>query len=353
MRSKKAGGNPRLFFGSFLGSISQPMSIHLTSHIPPMTRSSVSPSSTLSVMRSLQVVAVSGMLCCASAVAFAAEPPALVQGPQFAITADDVRADALRMPQEMRSIVLARPQTVTQIVSNLYARRAMAQQADAEGLDKDPTVAAALKIARDKVLSDAWIEKQDKLNAPTPAVAEAWARTTYKAKPERFKVGPEVQARHILIAGADADSKLRAEKVLAELQGGADFAKLAKEYSADKSNAEKGGELGFFGRGVMVPEFEAAAFALEKPGDLSGLVQSKFGYHIIQLQGKKDARIRSFDEVKDELLKEASTAIVQDARSAYAEKAQVGVEVRNEAIADFAAQYAKQNPAQTKPANSK
>ena len=319
-----------------------------------MTRSSVFVPSALSVLRSLQVAAVCGVLCGASAAALAAEPAAaLVQGPRFAITGDDVRADALRMPPEMRSIVLARPQTVTQIVSNLYARRAMAEQADAEGMDKDPAVAAALKIARDKVLSDAWIEKQDKLNTPTPAAAEAWARSAYKAKPERFKTSPEVQARHILIAGTDADAKARAEKVLAELKAGADFAQLAKDNSADKSNADKGGDLGFFGRGTMVPEFDAAAFALAKPGDLSGLVQTKFGYHIIELQAKKDVRIRTFDEVKDELVKEANAAIVQDARSAYAEKAQVGVEMRLEAIADFAGQYAKQNPAQPKPSNAK
>ena len=108
----------------------------------------------------------------------------------------------------------------------------------------------------------------------------------------------------------------------------------------------------YVGRAQLDPAFATEAFNL-KVGAVSKVVKSEFGYHIIQLQGKKDARIRSFDEVKDELLKEASTAIVQDARSAYAEKAQVGVEVRKEAIADFAAQYAKQNPAQTKPANSK
>jgi peptidyl-prolyl cis-trans isomerase C len=314
-----------------------------------MIRSSLS---ALSATRSLKVAA-GGLLCFVSIAVTAAEPVPLVQGPQFAVTTDDVRADALRMPQEMRSIVLARPQTVTQLVSNLYARRAMAQQADAEALDKDPTVAAALKIARDKVLSDAWIEKQDKRNTPKPDIAEAWARTAYKAKPERFKVGPEVHARHILIAGTDADAKAQAEKILADLKGGADFAKLAKEFSADKSNADNGGDLGFFAQGRMVPEFDVVAFGLAKPGDLSGVVQTKFGYHIIQLQDRKEARVRSFDEVKDELMKDAVATIVQDARVAYAQKMQEGVDIRTEAIANFASQYAKENPKQTQPTNAK
>lgn len=272
-----------------------------------------------------------------SASAAAAEPSALIQGPKFSITTMDVQADALRMPQEMRSIVLARPQTLTQIASNLYARRAMAQQAEAEALDKDPTIAAALQIARDKVLSDAFIERMDKTNEPKPEAAEAMARAAYKAKPDRFKLGEQVHARHILIAGVDAEAKAKAEKILADLKAGGDFAQLAKEYSADKSNADKGGDLGFFTRGKMVPEFETAAFDLTRSGDLSGLVETKFGFHIIQLQEKKAAGLRPYEEVRAELIKEIVESVKQDARVAYAQKMQQDVITNAEAISEFAA----------------
>ena len=97
----------------------------------------------------LCAAATAAMLLCAPV--WAAEP-ALVQGDKIAITVLDMQADALRMPPEMRTIVLAKPQTVTQIASNLYARRAMADKAEADGLANDPETAAALKIARDKVL---------------------------------------------------------------------------------------------------------------------------------------------------------------------------------------------------------
>lgn len=276
--------------------------------------------------------------------AIAAEPGVLIQGSKFSVTAQDIEADALRMPQEMRSIVLAKPQTVTQIASNLYARRSMAQQAEVEALDKDPTVAAALQIARDKVLSDAWMEKMDKANEPKPEAAEALARAAYKAKPERFKADEQVHARHILVAGADAESRSKAEKILADLKAGGDFAKLAKEHSADKSNADKGGDLGFFARGKMVPEFESAAFALANKGDLSGVVESKFGFHIIQLQEKKAAGIRPYDEVKADLVKEIVANVKQEARIAQAQKMQQGVNTNVEAIAEFAAKYKADHP---------
>ena len=101
------------------------------------------------------VLVVVAALC---APAWAADD-ALIEGEKIKITVQDMKADALRMPAEMRPQVLGKPQTVTQIASNLYARRAMALRAEADGLEKEPAVIAALRIARDKVLSDAYLEK--------------------------------------------------------------------------------------------------------------------------------------------------------------------------------------------------
>ena len=326
MRSKKAGSSPPFFLtGLFLA---------FRPFAPPMTRFPMP----------FRLVSLAAALALSTS-AMATEPSALIEGPKFSITSADIQADSLRMPPEMRSIVLARPQTVTQVASNLYARRAMALQAETEALDKDPAVAAALQIARDKVLSDAFMEKMDKANEPKAEAAEAMARAAYKAKPERFKSEEQVRARHILVAGTDAEAKAKAEKILADLKAGGDFAKLAKENSADKSNADKGGDLGFFTRGKMVPEFETAAFGLDKAGDLSGLVETKFGFHIIQLQEKKSAGVLPFDEVKANLVKEIVASVKQDARVAYAQKMQQGVTTNAEAIAEFAAKQSAANPA--------
>ncbi len=263
----------------------------------------------------------------------------LVQGPQVRITVEDIQADSLRMPEEMRGSVLSRPKSVAQIATNLYVRRAMANKAQAEGLANDSQTAAALQVARDKVLSDALLAKIDKDNNPSDAVAEGQARNIYKAKPERFQAPEQVQVSHILIAGNDGGARAQAEKVLEELKAGGNFAQLAKERSADTGSAAKGGDLGLFARGRMVPEFDEAAFALKQPGDLSGIVESKFGFHILKLDARKPAGMRSFDEVREELIKEVRAKLQQDARVAEAEKMQQGLNVNNEAIEAFSARY--------------
>ena len=271
-------------------------------------------------------------------VVYAAEA-VLMDGGQITITEQDMHADALRMPLEMRERVLARPDQVAQIASNLYVRRSLAQQADAAGLASNPETKAALQIARDKVLSDALLAKIDKDNALPDAKLEGLARSNYNANPDRFKVAEQVQVRHILIASPDDAGRAKAAQVLVDLQGGADFAALAKEYSADPGSAAKGGELGFFAKGAMVPEFEEAAFALKKKGELSGLVKTKFGYHILQLEARRPAGVRSFEEVRDDLIKGARATVQQEARALAAQKAQQGVTVHKEAIEAFAAGY--------------
>ena len=271
-------------------------------------------------------------------VVYAAEA-VLMDGGQVTITEQDMHADALRMPLEMRERVLARPDQVAQIASNLYVRRSLAQQADAAGLASNPETKAALQIARDKVLSDALLAKIDKDNALPDAKLEGLARSNYNANPDRFKVAEQVQVRHILIASPDDAGRAKAAQVLVDLQGGADFAALAKEYSADPGSAAKGGELGFFAKGAMVPEFEEAAFALKKKGELSGLVKTKFGYHILQLEARRPAGVRPFEEVRDDLIKGARGTVQQDARALAAQKAQQGANVRKEAIEAFAAGY--------------
>lgn len=271
--------------------------------------------------------------------AWAADHNAALISGESSITVLDMQADSLRMPLEMRNIVLQKPDTVLQIANNLYIRRVFAQQALGQGLEKDPQVVAALQVARDKVLSDAMLEHIDKKAVPSDTAMEALARNEYRAKPQRFKAEEEVKVRHILLAEKTPESKAKAEEVLAELKKGADFATLAKARSADTASAPNGGDLGYFAKGRMVPEFETVAFALQKPGDISGLVESKFGYHILQLDARKPERIRTFEEVREELIKEMRTKAAQDARASGAAKIQQGSKVNQKAIEAFAETY--------------
>ncbi len=132
----------------------------------------------------------------------------------------------------------------------------------------------------------------------------------YDEHSDRYVTPEERRARHILVslspdAGEDAEHKARAkaESLLARLEKGESFEKLAKETSDDPGSASNGGDLGFFSRGVMAPEFETAAFALEK-GGRSGIVKTAFGFHIIEVTDIKPQHAKPFDEVRDELVKE-------------------------------------------------
>ncbi len=136
-------------------------------------------------------------------------------------------------------------------------------------------------------------------------------QTYYKDHPEKIQLPEKRNARHILVMspkGADQATaeaaKAKIESLLAQIKQGADFAELAKANSEDPGSADRGGELGFFQRGDMVPEFEAAAFALTKAGDLSEVVKTSYGYHLLQLVAVEATKTPSFVEVKELLAQE-------------------------------------------------
>ena len=122
-------------------------------------------------------------------------------------------------------------------------------------------------------------------------VSESEAKEYYDNNPDMFVQEEQVRASHILVNTSE-----EAEQIKARLDAGEDFAELAKEFSIDPSNVD-GGQLGVFGRGVMVPEFEDAAFSLEV-GEYSEPVQTQFGWHIIWLTDKQPARTIPFEETK-------------------------------------------------------
>jgi peptidyl-prolyl cis-trans isomerase D len=129
----------------------------------------------------------------------------------------------------------------------------------------------------------------------------------YRRHLDRFDIPEQVRAAHILVRVAgDAGDMMRqqkrqvAEKILAEARAGKDFAQLARQHSEDPGSAAKGGDLGFFPRGAMVGPFEEAAFSL-KPGEISGIVETPFGLHIIKCEGRIEAGIRPLSEVAGEV----------------------------------------------------
>jgi peptidyl-prolyl cis-trans isomerase C len=164
-------------------------------------------------------------------------------------------------------------------------------------------------------------------------VAEARADEFYKANPEVFVQPEQVRARHILIrteAEADAAAKTEARKQIDGLRqkavDGADFAELAKTHSQDPGSKEKGGDLGFFARGQMVKPFEDTAFAL-KENEISQVVESPFGFHLIQVTGRKPAETVAYETVKSRILEHLKQQAIREKLDAYVDGLRQGAKI--------------------------
>jgi peptidyl-prolyl cis-trans isomerase D len=124
-----------------------------------------------------------------------------------------------------------------------------------------------------------------------------------------YRADEERQAAHILFESTEQDETIaaKAEEVLAKIQAGEDFAELAKTFSSDTFSAENGGDLGWFGKSIMDPAFEDAAFSLANKGDVSAVIKSEFGYHIIKLTDIKSEQVSAFEDVKQEIMNKVKT----------------------------------------------
>src|SRR5471030_2584294 len=142
----------------------------------------------------------------------------------------------------------------------------------------------------------------DGLRAKT-VVPAADIEREYNNNSEQYTTPEQVRASHILLKTEgkdDAAVKAKAEEILKQARGGADFADLAKKNSEDDASAKNGGDLDYFGRGRMVPEFDTAVFAMA-PGQISDLVKTQYGYHIIKLVDKKPATTRTLADVRQQI----------------------------------------------------
>lgn len=148
-------------------------------------------------------------------------------------------------------------------------------------------------------------------------VGEDRARKIYEQNKDNYRTGERAHVRHILLNTADKPKEevdkiqKKAEALLKQIQGGADFADLAAKNSDDPDSKVKGGDLGFIERGRTVAEFEASAFSL-KPKEISNLVKTQYGFHILQTLEKQEARLRPFEEVKAQLTGELRKQAVAD-----------------------------------------
>ncbi len=219
------------------------------------------------------------------------------------ITTGELQEELDKLPPYLKGRV-ATPEGRREFLENLLTRRALMLEAEDLGLEKDPQIARQITEYKERLI----LQKLMQENIPKePQITDEDLQAYYDEHADEFKVGEQVRARHILLKvdAKDAGDKRaavrkKAEDLLKRARRGENFEKLAKEHSEDGS-ASRGGDLGFFPRGRMVEEFEKVAFAMTKEGEISNLVETKFGYHIIQFVGRQPAKEKSFEEAKEQI----------------------------------------------------
>ncbi|HXH64728.1 MAG TPA: peptidylprolyl isomerase [Mariprofundaceae bacterium] len=205
----------------------------------------------------------------------------------------DIDAEINALPESMRDIGTD-PRARAAILQTLIRRKILSRQAIAMGIDKDPVVQQQIERARENILVQTMKDQELKsLTPPDEKTIEAY----YEKHQADFTIPEQIHARHILVNSEDT-----AVQIYKQLRHGKDFAALAAQYSQDDGTKARGGDLNWFSRGTMVPAFEDAAFALQKPDDISKPVHTQFGWHIIQLLGRRPATVKSLDEAHDEII---------------------------------------------------
>jgi peptidyl-prolyl cis-trans isomerase C len=249
--------------------------------------------------------------------AIAAEPTALSDG-KSSLSIADIRLELEGVPPDVRARVSK--SQMTRFVESQLSDRRIAEAAEKTGIANQAEIKQRIVKARRDVIIKAYLDAEAaKIAAALPKNLDGLAREHYERDKDKYKQSEAIRAAHILVTPGEDDSaaKAKAEKLLAELKAGADFATLAKANSDDKGSAGSGGVLpDWMSRGKLVPDFEKVAYAL-KPDELSEVVKSQYGYHIIKLLEYRPAKVLTFDEVKDQVVAGVRAQLVNERRGQW------------------------------------
>ncbi len=200
---------------------------------------------------------------------------------EIAIAESDLDPQFSQLPAEQRR---------TAALSALIEIKLLAAAAEEAGLADGDDFAQRMEFLRMRALHSAYIDSEIASKVTDEAIRARYDQEVANTPPQN-----EVRARHILVK-----TKEEAEAIIEQLNDGAEFEALAKEHSTDGS-AANGGDLGYFGQGQMVPEFEKAAFALEAGAYSAEPVETQFGFHVVKVEDKRTKQPPAFEQVKEQL----------------------------------------------------
>src|SRR3954451_6836331 len=271
--------------------------------------------------------------------------PARADDPVLAkVNGAEIKQSDVAMAEEELAPSLAQMDPATKgenVLSFLIDMKIVSKAAEDKKIADSEEFKRRLNFTRNRLLMDSLLASEGKA-----ALTDAAMKQVYEDASKQITGEQEVHARHILVETED-----EAKAVKAELDKGADFAELAKKKSKDPGSAD-GGDLGFFTKEQMVPEFSAIAFALE-PGKISDPVKSQFGWHVIKVEEKRSRKPPEFDQVKAQI----ETYVTRKAQADYVAKLREAAKIERTADASKPADAAKPDamakPDAAKPVDAK
>jgi len=247
------------------------------------------------------------------AAAPAVTDPIVIAAGDIAVRQSEFEGAIKTLPAEYQQYALGPGKK--QFGEDFLRMKLLAAEGMKTGLDKDPAVVSQLSLIRENLVANAQLSRIEK----TVVVPEEAIKKVYDANKTQYE---QVKARHILISFkgspvpaegkkelTDAEAKAKADEIRAKIVAGANFEELAKTESYDTSSGSRGGDLGSFGHGQMVGEFEQAAFSA-KAGDITPVVKTQFGYHVIKVESRE---VTPLEQVRETIQKEEHSKGVQAA----------------------------------------
>ncbi|MGE0055848.1 MAG: peptidylprolyl isomerase [Hyphomicrobium sp.] len=228
----------------------------------------------------------------------------------LAVADSEIGGDMGSMPEDQKRMSL---------LEFLIDNQLFAEAAEANKLDQGPAFESRLAYLKRRALRELYFDKVIK-----GSVSDEEARKLYDEQVKKLKPEEEARASHILV-----ETEAEAKDIKEKLKNGGDFAALAKEHSKDPGSKDNGGDLGFFTRGQMVPQFEEVVFSMNK-GDISDPVQTQFGWHLIKLDDKRAKAPPAFEVVKDRILQ--SMLLQKASRTAIDLRSKAKIEYVDEGI---------------------
>ena len=262
--------------------------------------------------------------------------------PKAKVNGVEIRQSDLALAEEELGPSLAQMDPSTKrenVLAFLIDMKIVSKAAEDKKVENNEDFKKRMAFTRNRLLMDSLLATEGKA-----ATTDEAMKKVYEDAAKQITGEAEVHARHILV-----ETEAEAKTVAEELKKGADFAELAKKKSKDPGAAD-GGDLGFFTKDQMVPEFSAVAFAME-PGKVSDPVKSQFGWHIIKVEEKRNRQAPGFDQVKPQI----ETYVVRKAQADFVTKLREGAKVErmDQAAATPVAPVEAPKPADTKTAPAK